>query len=369
MSNDPAFYSALMREFLEDVPNLFGSDNWDMLRFGEYKVPFVTKILVGINKLLKTKLAILPRKILLPTNFDNIINHLEGFATLYNLLADEDSKTTVVKVVAYHILGYQKVKLPFAFTRDNREYKKLTKSLIKSDETIKIQFNDLSLHHYDLHSLGYPVEGFFNPSEFMIKQYQYTKSAFSILAQPGDVVIDGGACWGDTALYFANLVGERGKVYSFEFVPHNIEIMQINLALNPHLASGIEIVPMALSDTSGNKLSYSANGPGTRLTNMSQDLSFAETVTIDDFVEKKSIDRIDFIKMDIEGAELSALRGAEKTLRKFRPKLAICLYHSMDDFTLIPEFLKNLNLSYIFYVDHFSMHTEETVLFAYPDAN
>ena len=47
---------------------------------------------------------------------------------------------------------------------------------------------------------------------------------------------------------------------------------------------------MPLSETSGNKLSYSANGPVTTLTNRSQDMSFTETVKIDDFVEKKSKD-------------------------------------------------------------------------------
>ena len=362
-------YSALLCEILEDAPNFFGSENWDEMRFGEHKQSFASKILIGINRLLKTNFVILPGKTVLPMEFGDIMNHLEGFAALYNLLADQDSKNVVVKLIAYRILGYQKVKLPFAYTWDRAEDKKLTRLLMKTDETIKIKFNDWDLHRYDFHSIGYPIEGFFyGPSDFMIKQYQYTKSSPSVLAQSGDVVIDGGACWGDTALYFANLIGENGKVYSFEFVPDNIDIMHRNLALNPLLASRVEIVPMALSDTSGEKLSYSANGPGTRITNGPQDMSFAETVTIDDFVERQSIDRVNFIKMDIEGAELSALRGAEKTLRKFRPKLAICLYHSLDDFTLIPEFLNKLDLSYIFYVDHFTIHQEETILFAYPVA-
>ena len=53
--------------------------------------------------------------------------------------------------------------------------------------------------------------------------------------------------------------------------------------------------------------------------------------------------------MDIEGSELNALQGAEKTIREFRPKLAISLYHKEDDFIVIPDYLKKLNLQYEFF--------------------
>ena len=62
--------------------------------------------------------------------------------------------------------------------------------------------------------------------------------------------------------------------------------------------------------------------------------------------------------MDIEGLELSTLRDAGKTVQKFRPKLAICLYHSLDGFTFIPKFMNELDISYIFYIDHFTMRRE-----------
>jgi len=68
--------------------------------------------------------------------------------------------------------------------------------------------------------------------------------------------------------------------------------------------------------------------------------------------------------MDIEGAELDALRGAEQTLRAFKPRLAISLYHNKTDLTEIPEYLNALDLGYEFYLDHFTIHNEETVLFA-----
>jgi FkbM family methyltransferase len=54
------------------------------------------------------------------------------------------------------------------------------------------------------------------------------------------------------------------------------------------------------------------------------------TITIDDFVQRFSLPRVDFIKMDIEGAESRALTGAADIIRRFRPRLAISAYHSLD---------------------------------------
>ena len=73
---------------------------------------------------------------------------------------------------------------------------------------------------------------------------------------------------------------------------------------------------------------------------------------------------MDFIKLDIEAAEMSALRGAERTLRRFRPRLAISVYHKEEDLIDIPQFIAALDLGYRLYLDHFTIHAEETILFA-----
>ena len=53
--------------------------------------------------------------------------------------------------------------------------------------------------------------------------------------------------------------------------------------------------------------------------------------TIDKIVNELGLERVDFIKMDIEGAEVAALTGARETLRRFRPRLAIAVYHREGD--------------------------------------
>jgi hypothetical protein len=87
---------------------------------------------------------------------------------------------------------------------------------------------------------------------------------------------------------------------------------------------------------------------------------------LDDLIGGPGLQRVDFIKMDIEGAELEALRGAESVLKQFKPKLAISVYHNFKDFWTIPQYLAQLGLGYRFYLRHFTIHAEETVLFAKP---
>ncbi|MGN0914862.1 MAG: FkbM family methyltransferase, partial [Succinivibrio sp.] len=81
--------------------------------------------------------------------------------------------------------------------------------------------------------------------------------------------------------------------------------------------------------------------------------------------------RVDYkptlIKMDIEGAELDSLKGASDIIRKYKPKLAICIYHMPLDFYEIPVFLKSLVPEYRFKVRQHEPGFCETVLYAYVD--
>lgn len=74
-----------------------------------------------------------------------------------------------------------------------------------------------------------------------------------------------------------------------------------------------------------------------------------------------------FIKMDIEGAEYCALEGAERTIKKYLPKMAICIYHNIKDFIEIPALIKRFDNRYKFAVRHYTDTLTETVLFAWVD--
>ena len=83
---------------------------------------------------------------------------------------------------------------------------------------------------------------------------------------------------------------------------------------------------------------------------------------IDEAVDPNN--RVTFIKMDIEGSELEALKGAQQTIQRDRPKLAICIYHKPEDMTDIPLYIKSLVPEYRLYVRHHSNRCSETVLYA-----
>jgi FkbM family methyltransferase len=183
---------------------------------------------------------------------------------------------------------------------------------------------------------------------------------------PGDVVLDIGGCWGDTALYFASLVGPAGRVYTFEFDPESLAILRTNLSLNPELADRIVVVERALWETSGETLGIAPAGRMTHLlptADTPQERSVA-TITVDDFAEREGLERVDFVKMDVEGAELSVLRGAAGVLAEFGPSLAVAAYHRDDDLVRIPELIDSQRPGYRFFLETFSAVEEETVLFA-----
>ena len=87
-------------------------------------------------------------------------------------------------------------------------------------------------------------------------------------------------------------------------------------------------------------------------------------------VEMRSIDsilngeRVTFIKMDIEGNELNALKGAKKSICRWHPNLAISLYHKNEDLISIPLYIKELVPQYKFYLRHYSSWDSDLVLYA-----
>lgn len=91
----------------------------------------------------------------------------------------------------------------------------------------------------------------------------------------------------------------------------------------------------------------------------------------DDMIQCVSIDQMlkgfepTFIKMDIEGAEVSALKGAKETIKKYRPQLAICVYHSLADIWNIPLLIHSIDPSYKFYLRNYNYMGLETVLYAF----
>jgi FkbM family methyltransferase len=197
---------------------------------------------------------------------------------------------------------------------------------------------------------------------FFERQYYFERDGVSISPRQGDIVIDAGACFGDTALAFAMSVGKEGIVHSFEPMASQRAFYERNRERNPGLADALRIYEYALDEVSDDVVRFSNWSASARL---GHDETGAEvrTITIDDFVRRFSLPRVDFIKMDIEGAESRALTGAADTIRRFRPRLAISAYHSLDDLVELASKIAEIERSYRLYLAHHSLHNEETVLY------
>jgi FkbM family methyltransferase len=136
--------------------------------------------------------------------------------------------------------------------------------------------------------------------------------------------------------------------YAFEPLPVNIENLKALIDVNPHIV----LAPYAVSDNDGvvQFINSETISGGTKIKDNNdkcEDIITVNSITLDSFVTKNSIKRVDFIKADIEGAERLMLKGAKNILKEFAPKLSICKYHLPDDPQVLRELILEANSNYI----------------------
>ncbi|PSR53202.1 FkbM family methyltransferase [Adhaeribacter arboris] len=180
---------------------------------------------------------------------------------------------------------------------------------------------------------------------FMHKGYWYhgkkrepeTMNFFQETITPGNTIVEVGAHIGYISQYFSFLAGDKGKILIFEPGTNNIPYLQKNIAK----LNNVVLVQKAVSNQNGVANFYLENltGQNNSLINdyqrfnatlansgvkVSKKMVEVETVTLDSYLKQFYPDTtIDFIKMDIEGAELIALTGMTETLKKYKPNLMI----------------------------------------------
>jgi len=153
------------------------------------------------------------------------------------------------------------------------------------------------------------------------------------------------------SIFFSKLVGKEGLVYAFEPDAINIERINRNKQLNKDLADNIKIEELLLWDE--NKLVdfYEAGTVGSSAVWIpdADKCVQKQAVRIDDWVLKNNIKKLDFIKMDIEGAEIEALVGCVQTMEALKPNFAIASYHIVNGkptYIKVEAFFKKMNYPY-----------------------
>ena len=180
------------------------------------------------------------------------------------------------------------------------------------------------------------------------------------MPEPGDVVLDLGAFLGDSAVAFSRLVGEGGHVWSFEALSSQFETLKQNLAR----FRCDNVTPCFNAAWNRDETLYMSSNRGSSTIGGRENP--VPGIRIDDFVREHAIEKVDFIKMDIEGAEPEALEGSEKTITAMKPKLALSAYHKPEDMHLLMDMVREMHPGYRFYMRHYDPGFCDTVLYAVP---
>lgn len=172
-----------------------------------------------------------------------------------------------------------------------------------------------------------------------------------------------GALIGDCAIEFIKACKQKGYQYkeiiNFEPDPDNFKKLSSNMN---HIAN-VKCLPYGLWSSKA-RLRFSNPNQSIVGTPGWLDKNGSLEVEVDSLDHLLPDAEISFIKMDVEGAEMEALRGAANTIKKNTPKLAISVYHNRNDIFEIPLFIHQLHPGYRFYLRHHSTTFSETVLFA-----
>lgn len=173
--------------------------------------------------------------------------------------------------------------------------------------------------------------------------------------------IDCGAYDGDA---LRNLLLQEKKIEAYLAFEPQIDLCEKIMAMRDKgIVDDIAVIPCGVSNAMEQKffggvdeakLSARVSGLGDKI---------IQCMTVDAIGD---IFKPTFIKMDIEGMELFALKGAENTIRRYKPALAICVYHDLSHLWQIPKMIYKMDKCYKFYLRHYWIMGFETVLYAVP---
>ncbi|GBU25038.1 hypothetical protein R83H12_01677 [Fibrobacteria bacterium R8-3-H12] len=261
-------------------------------------------------------------------------------------------KTAIKAILPYGIVVYiKRIKLQSRFLKVKQRAEKIAGLL--ADEHSKKVYLGIIKARYGL--------GIY--SDFYTKQVQYFENEYFKYGDD-EFLIDCGAYDGNTIDDFIKFVPNFKGIISFEATPATFEILKKNYGNNPKIqlinkacwSESTKLTFKVDSRTSGDYINA-----GNRIIPFSDDNTISIEATSIDALELQ--EKVTFIKMDIEGAELEALKGAKKTILRDKPRLAIAIYHSNEDMFCIAEYIHEIMPEYKLYVKHHWINSWETILY------
>ena len=214
------------------------------------------------------------------------------------------------------------------------------------DDESRITFNDV---------LSFRLTGDFS----YLSNYEFRplKQYFeNFMNYKNEIFVDAGGFTGDTTEQFCRLYPNYKHVYLIEPSIENMTAAKIRLSNHKN----ITYINKGVSDKT-EKLRFSSGSGSSSQVSDNGDIVI-NVAPIDELIK----DKVTFIKMDLEGWELNALEGVKEHITKNHPKLAIAVYHKVDDFWKIYQFVMNIRNDYDIYLRHYTEGWAETVMYFSP---
>ncbi len=179
---------------------------------------------------------------------------------------------------------------------------------------------------------------------------QYICKGFLPLA--GSVVIDGGACDGSTAAKFSDM---GYNVYAFEMDKENFKLAEIVSREKNFVVENLGL------GSYNHKISYTHDPFNIGITRENKfGNALSNIITLDYYIQKHKIPKVDFIKLDTEGAELEILKGAKNIISSKHPILSVSIYHKTEHIWEIIKYIKSLCPGYKFALRHYLVSKDDT---------
>lgn len=346
------FYRTILSQSLTALKFNTYMDNFDEWRFSRFSPEGVDlSTIFDVNSV--------------TNNFDWFFKQNRRLYMAYCALDSYESRRLYLHLIAFRMASRFCVKLPQPYLENPADVQAyaLIENSVESEFTVSGLFGKLRHFDFDYKGHRYVADCIGGLEYYLLRgQYFYNQDGVTVRPESGDYVIDGGACTGDTALVFSNAVGGNGRVYAFDPIEDHLEIMRQNIKNFTH--ANVTAMPYGLSDHEVDvpPLVLNKYNPGFMAMNQQVPLR-----SIDSLVEEGQISRIDFLKLDVEGSEMEALRGSAHAISRFRPKMALSLYHKPNDIFEIIEYVRSNYPFYKLYLGHYTIHAEETVLYCAPE--